>query len=147
MGPRDFTPAQAEAEHEHPGRDEVVVPSGAVGEESLGLGDRPRPDPPPSRLGDLDQGGHVLADLLFGHGVRERSTESVPGSLDDASGRGPAALADGTAAPLFKATLGVLALGAALAGGGELVDPLAHVPDGDFVDPLRAEVRVDVVPH
>jgi hypothetical protein len=97
-------------------------------------------------LPHLDVAGDVTLDALVPDGLLECGVEDGVYVLQG-SRREPlaAALADRAAAGLLARVLGVGASGgvdsarAALAGGAELVQPAAHVGDGESVELLGAE--------
>lgn len=119
--PQDFPPTQAEAEHQDPGREEVVITRGGIREELARLRDGPGLDPVAPRLGHLHQRGHVLADQFFRDRVSQGRPQGITRGLDHTTGRiRLAALPDRAAPTTAGLALGVFALGAALADRGQL---------------------------
>jgi hypothetical protein len=76
---QNLTTTQAEAEHQDPGGDQMVISGGGIGEELARLGDEPRLDPTATRLRHLHEGCHVLADRPLSTISWDRSVKHLPG--------------------------------------------------------------------
>jgi hypothetical protein len=93
----------------------------------------------------LGHGDHVFADQLFVGGAGQRGAQHGAQVADRAQGgHTTAAFADCAAATGFCWSAGVFALGAALAGGADLVEPGLYVADGELVQAFRAQAGHDV---
>jgi hypothetical protein len=118
-----------------PGRASVLA--------GLGGGERLEPGP---RGREPDGGGDVSAEQVFPYSVGQSGRQEGSDVADGGrAGCGPAAPADGAATgPLGRVSMvrvafGVGATGAALAGGGDLVEELAHLRHRQRPEPTAAE--------
>src|SRR5215469_10659003 len=115
-------------------------PPGIIHCPCLELSAQTRRAPP----GHLECSRITANDLVF-NSAGERGPEGVARVLNASRGQlVVAAVACRAAALLVLWSRSVFSLGAALANGRQLVQPLTDVPDLDFVKPLAAEVRHDV---